>query len=222
MVWSQWSLPEGGRFLPYIDTQQFSRSVVSDSLWPHGLHARLLCPLPSPRVCLNSCPLSRWCYLTMSSSAALLSFCLQSFPASRFFPMSQLFAPGGQRYGALASASALPMNIQSWFPLGLTGLILQSKGLSRIFSSTTIWKHQFFSAQPCLWSKSQFCTWLLEKPIQSIGSQTVRHYWATEHIGGTQGWVFDPFQVNERVWVSGLIKQSLVWGCESGIAMTIV
>ena len=102
---------------------------------------------------------------TISSSAAPFSSCLQSFPESGSFPTSWLFASGGQRTGASASASALPMNIQGWFPLGLTGLIsLLSKGLSKVFSSTTVWKHQFFSAQPSLWYNSHICTWLLEKP----------------------------------------------------------
>ena len=113
----------------------FSCSAVSDSLRPHGLqHASLLCPSPSPGVCWNSCPLGWWCHPTISSSAVPFSSCLQSFPASGSFPMSQLFASGGQSIGASASALVLPMNIQDWFPLGLTGLIsLQSKGLSRVF-----------------------------------------------------------------------------------------
>ena len=115
------------------------------------------------RVRSNSWPVSQWCYLTISSSAALFSFCLQSFPASGSLPMSQLFTSGGQSIGA--SASVLPMNIQGWFPLGLTGLIfLQSKRLSRVFSSTTIRKHQFFSTQPSLWSNSHIRTWLWVKP----------------------------------------------------------
>ena len=125
---------------------------MSDSLWHHGLlHVRLSHPSLYPRVCSNSCPLSRWCHPTISSSIAPFSSCPQSFPAWGSFPMSQLFATGGQSIGASASMSVLPMNIQAWFPLGLTGLIsLQSKGLSRAFSSTTVWKHQFFSAQPSL------------------------------------------------------------------------
>ena len=112
--------------------------IMSSSLRPHGLqHARLPCPSLSPRAYSNSCPLSQWCYLTISSSAALF-FCLQSFPASGSFPVSQFFPSGGQRIGA--RASVLPMTIQDWFPLGWTGLIsLHSKGLSRVFSSTTIW-----------------------------------------------------------------------------------
>ena len=126
---------------------QFSRSVMSEYLWPHGLqHARLPCPSPDPRVYSNSCPLSQWCHPTISSSVIPFSSCLQSFPASGSFPVSQkawFFASGGQSIGASASASVLPMNIQDWFPLGLTGLIsLQSKGPSRVFSNTTVQKHQ--------------------------------------------------------------------------------
>ena len=122
----------------------FGCLVVSDSLPPLELHhASLPCPSPSPEVCLNSCPLSRWCYPTISSSAAPFSSCLQSLPASGSFLMSQLFKLGGQSIGVSASASVLPMNIQRWFLLGLIGLIcLLSKGLSRVFSSTTIQKHQ--------------------------------------------------------------------------------
>ena len=118
-------------------------------------------PPLSPRVCSDSCPLSKWGYLTISSSATHFSFCLRSLPASGSFPASQLFASGGQSIGASSSASVLPMNVQGWFPLGLTSL--QSKGLSRVFSSTTIWKHQFFSAQPSLWSNSHICIWLLKE-----------------------------------------------------------
>ena len=123
----------------------FNWSVTSNSLRPDGLqHARLPCPLPSPRACSNSCPLSQWCHPTISSSVVPFS-CLQSFPASRSFPMSQLFILGGQSIGA--SASVLPMIIQDWFPLGWTGWIsLQSKGLSRVFSNTTVQKCQFFGS----------------------------------------------------------------------------
>ena len=126
----------------------FRHQVMSVSLQPHGLqNARLPCPSLSPGVCSNSCTLSPQCYLTISSSATLFSFCLQSFPASGSFPMNWLFASGGQSIGV--SASVLTTNIQGWFPLGLTGLIaLLSKGFSRVFSSTTVWKHQFFSARP--------------------------------------------------------------------------
>ena len=141
----------------------FSHSDVSTSLWPHGLqHARLPCPSPSCGVCSNSCPLDWWCHPTVSSSITAFS-CPQSYPASGSFPVSWLFASGGQSIGA--SASVLPMNIQGWFPLRLIGLISSlSKGLSRVFSSTTTWKHQFFGVQTSLWSDSHIHTWLLEKP----------------------------------------------------------
>ena len=133
--------------IPY---SQFSRSVVSDSLGSHGLqHSRLLCPSPNPGACSNSCPSSQLCHPTIFSSVTPFASCLLFFPASRSFPMSWHFVSGGQSIGVSASASVLPINIQDWFPLRLTGLIsLQSKGLSRVFSSTTVQKHQFFSAQP--------------------------------------------------------------------------
>ena len=122
----------------------------------HGLqHTRLSCTSPTPRACSNSCPSSWWCYPTISSSVIHFSSCLQSFPESGSFPMSQVFASSGQSTGASASASVLPMNIQDWFPLGETGLIfLQSKGLSRVFSNTTVQKHQFLDTQLTLWSNS--------------------------------------------------------------------
>ena len=150
----------------YFNNILFSCSVVSNSLRPHGLqHARLPCPSPSPRACSNSCPLSRWCHPTISSSVVPFSSCLQSFPASGSFLMSWLFISGGQSIGASASALVLPMNIQDWFPLGWTGWTsLQSKGLSRVFSNTTVQKHQFFDYQPSLWSNSHIHTWQLEKP----------------------------------------------------------
>ena len=127
----------------------FSLLVMSDSLWPHGLqHARLPCPSPTPRACSNSSPSFQWCHPTISFSVTPFSSCLQSFPASGSFPMSQFLTSGGQIIGATTSASVLPMNIQGWFPLGLTVLIsLQSKGLSRVFSNTTVQRHQFFGAQ---------------------------------------------------------------------------
>ena len=129
---------------------------VTKSLWPRELqHAKLPCPSLSARVCSNSHPLSWWCHPTISSSIALFSSRPQSFPASGSFLISQLFASGGQSIRASASASALPVNIQDWFPLGLSGLIsLLSKGLSRVFSSTTVQKLQFFVAQTSLWSNS--------------------------------------------------------------------
>ena len=144
---------------------QFSHSVMSDSLRPHGLmHARPPWPSPTPIAYSNSCPLSQWCHPTISSSVVPLSSRLQSFPASGSFQLSQLFASGGQSIGASASTSVLPMNIQDWLPLGWTGWIsLQSKGLSRVFSNTTVQKHQLFSAQLSLWSNSHIHTWLLEK-----------------------------------------------------------
>ena len=128
---------------------QFRRSVVSDSLKPHGLQqARLPCPSPTPGACSNSCPSSWWYPPTISSSVGPFSSRLQSFPASGSLPMSQLFASDGQRIRVSTSGSVLPMNIQDWFPLGLIGLIsLEPKGLSRIFSNTTVQKHQFFGAQ---------------------------------------------------------------------------
>ena len=131
-------------------------SVVSDSSRPHGLqHARLPCPSPTLGACSNSCPLSRWCWPTISSSVVPFSSCLQSFPTSESFTVSRLFTSGGQSIGSSASASVLPVNIQDWLPLELTGLIsLKSKGLSRVFCNTTVQKHQFFSAQLSLWSNS--------------------------------------------------------------------
>ena len=158
------------RLIKSISTFQFSSGqvshlVVSNSLQSHGLqYARLPCPSPTHRPCLNSCLPSQWCHPTIASSVARSS-CLQPFPASGSFPMSQTFASGGQSIGASALASLLSMNIQEWFPLELISLIsLQSKGLSRVFSNTLVQKHQFFTAQPSLWSSSHIHTWLLEKP----------------------------------------------------------
>ena len=141
----------------------FSCSVMFSSLQPHGLQCtRPLCP-SYLSVCSHSRPSSQWCHPTTSSSVVPFSSCLQSFPASGSFPMNQ-FASGGQSIGASVSTSVLPTNIQDWFPLGWTGLIsLQSKGLSRVFSNTTVQKLQFFGTQPSLWSNSHIHTWLLEK-----------------------------------------------------------
>ena len=194
-----------------MSVSQFSHSVMSNSLPPHGLqHARLPCPSPTPRACSNSCPSNRWCHPNISSSAIPFSSCLQSFPALGSFqmsqashqvarvlqiqlqhqsfqwtprtdllllfkmlsrlvitvlPRSQFFASGGQNIGVSASASVLSMNIQDWSPLGWTGWIsLQSKGLSRVFSNTTVQKHQFFGTQLSSQSNSHIHTWLLEKP----------------------------------------------------------
>ena len=145
---------------------QFSHSVVSDSLQPHELqHARPPCSSPTTGVYPNSCPLSWWCHPAISSSVVPFSSCLQSFPASGSFPISQLFTSGSQSIGVSASASVLPMNIQDWSPLEWTGWIsLKSKGLLRIFFNTTVQKHQFFSIQLSLQSNSHIHTWLLEKP----------------------------------------------------------
>ena len=128
---------------------QFSHSVVSNPLWPHGpQHTRLPCPSPTPRVYPNSCPSSRWCHPAISSSVVPFSSCPQSLPISGSFPMSQLFALGGQSIGVSASTSVLPKNTQDWSPLEWTGWIsLQSKGLSKVFSNTTVQKHQFFGTR---------------------------------------------------------------------------
>jgi len=143
-----------------------SHSVVSNSLPPHGLqHTRLPCPSPSPRVYSNPCPLNRRCHPTISSSVVPFSSCLQYFPAPGSSAVSQLFKSGGQSIRASASASVPQINIQDWSPSEWTGWIsLQSKGLSRVFFSTTVQKHQFFGGQPSLWSNSHIHTWLLEKP----------------------------------------------------------
>ena len=145
---------------------QFSRSVMSNSLRPHEHeHARPPCPSPTPGVHPNPCPLSRWWHPAISSSVVPFSSCPQSLPASGSFPMSQLFALGGQCIGVSASASVLPMNTQDWSPLGWTDWIsLQFKGLSRVFSNTTVQKHQFFGAQLSSQSNSHIHTWPLEKP----------------------------------------------------------
>ena len=164
LYWQVDSLPLGYQgspkylfFLKYswfivLCSVQFSHSVVSDSLWPHELqHDRLSCPSPSPGVHPNSCPLSRWCHPTILSSVIPFSSCLQSFPASGSFQMSQFFASGGQSIGVSTLTSVLPMNTQDWSPLGWTGWIsLQSKGLSRVLSNTTVQKHQLFSTQLAL------------------------------------------------------------------------
>ena len=133
---------------------QFSFSVTYNSLQSHELQpSRLPSPSPTPGACSNSCPLSWWCHPTISSSVVPFSSCLQSFPASRSFPMSQFFISGGQSIGPSASASVLPMNIQDWFHLGWTGFLsLHSKGLPGVFSNTTFQKHQFFAHQLSLWS----------------------------------------------------------------------
>ena len=139
--------------------------IVFSSLHPHELQPGFPVLHSLLDFCSNSCPLSWWCHPTISSSVIPFSSCLQSLPASGSFPMSQFFTSGGQSTGASASASRLPMNTQGLSPLGWTGWIsLQSKGLSRVFSNTTVQKHQFFNAQPSFWSNSHIPTWLLEKP----------------------------------------------------------
>ena len=145
---------------------QFSRSVMSDSLPPHELqHDRPPCPSPTPGVHWDSRPSSRWCHPAISSSVVPFSSCPQSLPASESFPMSQLFTWGGQRIGVSALASFVPKNTQDWSPLGWAGWIsLQSKGLSRVFSNTTVQKHQFFGTQLSSQSNSHIHTWLLDKP----------------------------------------------------------
>ena len=152
VVWDSHILSWG----PLVISVQFTRLVAFDSLRTHGLqHIRPPCLSPTPRAYSNSCPLSWWCHPTISSSVVPFSSCLQSFPASGSFLMSQLFASGGQSIRASASASVVSMNIQDWFSLGLTGSIsLQPKRLSRVFSNSTVQKHQFFGAQPSLWSNS--------------------------------------------------------------------
>ena len=144
-LWKEWKsyMYELGQ----VGSVQFSRSVMSNSLWPHASqHTRPPCPSPAPRVYSNSCPSSRWCHPAISSSVVPFSSCPQSLPASGSFPTSQLFAWGSQSIGVSASASVLPMNTQDWSPLGWTGWIsLQSKRLSRVFSNTIVQKHQFFS-----------------------------------------------------------------------------
>ena len=147
-------------------TVQLSRSAMSDSLQPYeSQHARPPCPSPTPRVHPNSCASSWWYHPAISSSVVPFSSCPQSLPASESFPMSQLFAWGGQIIGVSASASVHPMNTQDWSPLGWIGWIsLLSKGLTRVFSSITVQKHQFFTTQLSSQSNSHVHTWLLEKP----------------------------------------------------------
>ena len=168
-----------------ISSVQLSSVAQScPTLQPHGLqHTRLPCLSLTSRVCSNSCPLSQWCHPTISSSVIPFSSYLQSFPASGSFPMSCLFASGGQSIGASASASVPPMNIQDWFPLGLTGWIsLQSKGLTRVFSNTAVQKHQFFSAQLSLWSNSYFHT-NKNVPIAITCSVLHKLQFFTYHLG---------------------------------------
>ena len=162
MLVFHWLLGSLGLF----SSVQFSHSVLSNSLRPHELqHARPPCPSPTPGVHSNSRPSSQWCHPAIPSSVVPFSSCPQSFPASESFPMSQLFAWGGQSTGVSALASFLPKNTQDWSPLERTGWIsLQSKGLSRVFSNTTVQKHQFFGTQPSSQFNSHIHTWPQEKP----------------------------------------------------------
>ena len=178
--------------IPQFSWVQFSCSVMSNSLWPHeSQHTRPPCPSPTPRVYSNSCPLSWWCHLAISSSVVPFSSCPQSLPASGSFPMSQLFAWGDQSAGVSASASVLSMNSKDWSPLGWTGWIsLQSKGLSRVFSNTTVQKHQFFSTQLSSQSNSHIHTWPLEKP---------RCIWTYAQL----------FQSCPNLWVYGLYQNHI-------------
>ena len=152
--------------MSHFSSVQFSHSVMSDSLQPHELrHARPPCPSPTPGVYTNSCTWSQWCHPAISSSVIPFSSCPQSFPALGSFPMSQLFASGGQSIGVSASTSVLPMSTQDWSLLGWTGWIsLQSKGLSRVHFNTTVQKHQFFGTQLSSQSNSHIHPWPLEKP----------------------------------------------------------
>ena len=152
--------------LPKVGSVQCSHSVLFNSLQPQGLqHTTLPCPSPTSGACSKSCPLSQWCHPTISSSVVPFSSCFKSFPASGSFQMSQFFVWGDQSIGASTSASVLSVNIQDWFPLGLTDWIsLQSKGFSRVFSDTTVQKHQFFGTQLSLQSNSHIHIRLLEKP----------------------------------------------------------
>ena len=150
----------------YIKFSSVWSLLMSDSLRCHGLqHTRPPCPSPTPRACSNSCQSSRWYHPTVLSPVIPFSSCLQSFPVSGSLPMSQFFASGGKSIGVSTSASVFPMNTQDWSPLGWTVWIsLQSKALSRVFSSTTVQKHQFCLTQSSLWSNSHIHWWLLEKP----------------------------------------------------------
>ena len=156
----------GSSFHEMFPSLQFSSSVMSHSLCPHVVqHDRLPCPSPTPGTCWNSCALSQWCYPTIWSSIIPFSSWFQFFPASGSFLISQFFAPSGESTEVSASAIVLAIDTQDWFPLGLTDFIfLLSKGLSRIFSNTTVQKHQFFSAQLSLYSNSHILTWPMEKP----------------------------------------------------------
>ena len=187
---------------------QFSCSVVSDSLQPHELqHARPPCSSQTPGVHPNPCPSSQWCQPAISSSVIPFASCLQTLPASGSFPMSQPFMWGGQSIGVSASASVLPMNTHHWSPLGWTGWIsLQSKGLSRVFTSTTVQKHQYFGAQLSSQSNSHIHTWPLEKPLALfVVMLSKAHLTSHSRISGSR-WVITPS------WLSGSWRSFLYIG----------
>ena len=177
-------------------------------LQPHGMqYARLPCPLLSPRVCSNACPWSQWCHLTVTPSGTLFS-CLQSFPESGVFSSEQLLTLDGQSIGASASGSVLPKNTQGWFPWGLTSLIsLQSKGLSRVFSSTIVQKHQFFGSHPSLLSNTHICTWLLETTFL-----TIWNFFQQSSVSRNRGLsLLTKFHlVKDMVWDHGISKTELL------------
>ena len=184
---------------------------MSDSLQSHGLqYTWLPCPSPSPGVSSNSCPLSRWCYPTISSSAARFS-CTESFPASGSFPTSQVFESGGQSIGAPVSASAISINIQGWFPFRFTSLIsLLSRGLSNVFSST-IWKHQFFGAEPSLWPNSHICIWLLVwLPYIAVNIWTLVGKVMSLLFNTLSRFVIAFLRRSKHLWISWLLSPSTV------------
>ena len=191
-----------------LSSVQFSCSGVSDSLRSHeSQHAMPPCPSPTPGVYSNSCPSSWWCHPAISSSVIPFSSCPQSLPASGSFPMSQLFPSGGQCIGVSASASVLPMNTQDWSPLGRTGWIsLQSKGLSRIFSNTTVQKHQVFGTQLSSQSNSHIHTWPLEKPEPWPLFLKACKYGVARNISFF-GAAVDP----EAVFVSDTLRINMLW-----------
>ena len=166
MPWSDGTRCQYLSFLNKFSSLSSVQLLSALWLWPHELqHTRPPCPSPTPRVYSNSCPSRQWCHPAISSSVIPFSSCPQSLPASHSFPMSQLFTWGGQSIGVSALASVLLKNTQDWSPLEWTGWIsLQSKGLTRVFSNTTVQKHQFFGSQLSSQSKSHIHTWLLEKP----------------------------------------------------------
>ena len=179
----------------------FSCSVMFSSLQPHGLqHARPLCLSLSPRICANSCPWGQWCHPTILSSVIPFSSCLQSFLASGSFPMSWLFTSGGQ--SIRTSASVFPMNIRSWFPLGWTGLIsLQSKGLSRVFSSTPVWKHQWLLWGEVIWGQDQNAAISGGAQVDGVAQSSVWKHdvwvcWSCSHIISCMVWL------NQQIFIS--------------------